>query len=81
MKRCFALLLALLLAALPALADEQLDADRQLVEALFAAAAGTTADAEKTAMMFDLFQGDDLQGRKDYISDKGHEYLELADIS
>ena len=49
MKRCFALLLALLLAALPALADEQLDADRQLVEALFAAAAGTTADAEKTA--------------------------------
>ena len=38
-----------LIAALPALADEQLDADRRLVEALFAAAAGTTADAEKTA--------------------------------
>ena len=49
MKRCFALILALLLAALPAFADEQIDADRQIVEALFAAAAGTTADAEKTA--------------------------------
>lgn len=49
MKRIALLIAALLIAALPALADEQLDADRRLVEALFAAAAGTTADAEKTA--------------------------------
>ena len=49
MKRIALLIAALLIVALPALADEQLDADRRLVETLFAAAAGTTADAEKTA--------------------------------
>ena len=41
----------------------------------------TPADAERTAAVFDLLLGDDLQGRKDFISDHGHEYLELADIS
>ena len=48
-RKIAALLAALLLAALPVCAEEQTDADKQLVEALFAAAAGTTADAEKAA--------------------------------
>ena len=38
-------------------------------------------EAEKTAQVFDLLLGDDLQGRKDYISEYGHLYLDLADIS
>ncbi len=38
-------------------------------------------DAERTARMFDLLEGDDLQGRKDHIAAHGHEFLELADIS
>ena len=38
-------------------------------------------DVERTAQIFDLLLGDDLQGRKNHIADHGHEYLELADIS
>ena len=30
---------------------------------------------------FDLFLGDNLQGRKDYISQNGHLYIEMADLS
>ena len=30
---------------------------------------------------FELFMGDDLQGRKDFISENGHLYIDLADIS
>lgn len=30
---------------------------------------------------FELWLGDNLQGRKDYIAENGHMYLELADIS
>lgn len=30
---------------------------------------------------FELWLGDNLQGRKDYIAENGHKYLELADIS
>ncbi len=36
---------------------------------------------EKTDYMFDMLFGDDLQGRKDFISEHGQAYLELADIS
>lgn len=39
------------------------------------------ADAEYTKEMFDLLLGDNLQGRKDYISEYGSNYLEAADIS
>ena len=35
----------------------------------------------KTAQVFDLFLGDDLQGRKDYIAENGQYYLDMADIS
>ena len=38
-------------------------------------------DAEDTRDMFDLMLGDNLQGRKDFISEFGSNYLELADIS
>jgi len=38
-------------------------------------------DAKKTADAFDLFQGDNLQGRKDFIVEFGHLYIDLADIS
>ena len=38
-------------------------------------------DVEKTAAMFDLLLGDNLQGRKQHIADHGYEFLDLADIS
>ncbi len=38
-------------------------------------------DAERTATYFDMLLGDNLQARKDYISDNGYKYLELADLS
>ena len=38
-------------------------------------------DAERTAQCFDLLLGDDLQGRKQHISEFGSQYLDLADIS
>jgi len=41
----------------------------------------TTEDLEESAELFEMLLGDDLQGRKDYISEYGSDYLELADIS
>ena len=38
-------------------------------------------DVERTAQVFDLLLGDDLQGRKNHIADNGYKYLDLADIS
>ena len=38
-------------------------------------------DVERTAQVFDLLLGDDLQGRKRHISEFGSQYLDLADIS
>ena len=38
-------------------------------------------DAARTAEVFDLLLGDNLQGRKDHIADNGYKYLEMADIS
>ena len=38
-------------------------------------------DVERTAAVFDLLLGDNLQGRKDHIAEDGYKYLELADIS
>ena len=31
--------------------------------------------------MFDLLLGDNLEGRKEYIAENGHLYLEMADLS
>ena len=39
------------------------------------------SDAEATSQMFDLLLGDNLEGRKEYISDYGHLYIDAADLS
>ncbi len=41
----------------------------------------TPSDAMATSEMFDLLLGDNLEGRKEYISDYGHLYLDAADVS
>jgi len=41
----------------------------------------TPSDAAETIRMFDLLLGDDLQGRKDYISMHGSEYMDELDVS
>lgn len=41
----------------------------------------TPAEAEKTSEMFDLLLGDNLDGRKEYIADYGHLYIDAADVS
>lgn len=41
----------------------------------------TADDIRASAEIFEMLLGDDLQGRKDYISEYGADYLELADIS
>lgn len=38
-------------------------------------------EAEATAEMFEILLGNDLQGRKDYISKNGHEYIDLTELS
>ncbi|HIU31903.1 MAG TPA: DNA topoisomerase [Candidatus Caccousia avistercoris] len=39
------------------------------------------ADAERTAQMFDILLGDNLNGRKDFISQYGSQYIDAADVS
>ena len=41
----------------------------------------TSEEAEKMSEIFDLLLGDNLDGRKEYISDYGYMYLDAADIS
>ncbi|MBQ2676104.1 MAG: DNA topoisomerase [Clostridia bacterium] len=38
-------------------------------------------EAERTADMFDMLMGDNLEGRKQFISDYGYMYMDDADIS
>lgn len=38
-------------------------------------------EAEQTSRMFDLLLGDNISGRKDYIAENGHLYLDVADVS
>ena len=38
-------------------------------------------DVERTAQVFDLLLGDNLQGRKDHSAENGYKYLDMADIS
>ena len=38
-------------------------------------------DAERTAQMFDVLLGDNLNGRKDYIAEHGNEYMDDLDVS
>ncbi len=39
------------------------------------------AEAEATAEKFDLLLGDNLSGRKDYIANYGHLYIDMTDVS
>lgn len=39
------------------------------------------SDAKETADKFDLLLGDNLAGRKDYISEFGHLYIDMTDVS
>ncbi len=41
----------------------------------------TPEDAEATAKMFDVLLGDDIEGRKEMITNRGHLYIADADIS
>ena len=41
----------------------------------------TPEDAEKTAHMFDILLGDNIDGRKEIITEKGYLYIADADIS
>lgn len=41
----------------------------------------TPSDAQATSEMFDLLLGDNLDGRKEYIADYGHLYIDAADVS
>ena len=41
----------------------------------------TPSDALATSEMFDLLLGDNLEGRKEYIADNGHLYIDAADVS
>ena len=41
----------------------------------------TPDDAKATSEMFDILLGDNLAGRKDYISENGHKYLDDVDLS
>lgn len=38
-------------------------------------------DAAATADMFEILLGDNLQGRKDYIRENGHQYIDLTELS
>ncbi|NLU24629.1 MAG: DNA topoisomerase [Clostridiales bacterium] len=38
-------------------------------------------DAEATSQVFDLLLGDNLSGRKDYISENGFKYMDMIDVS
>ncbi len=38
------------------------------------------SDAESTAQMFDVLLGDNLSGRKEYITEHGSEFIDLADV-
>ena len=41
----------------------------------------TPSDAMATSEMFDLLLGDNLDGRKEYIANYGHLYIDAADVS
>ena len=41
----------------------------------------TPESVERTAVMFDILLGNNLTSRKDYIAQKGSEYMDLLDIS
>jgi len=41
----------------------------------------TPSDATATADMFDLLLGGNLTGRKEFIAEHGHRFMDFADVS
>ncbi len=41
----------------------------------------TPTDAKKTKDAFELFLGENLSGRKEFIEENGHKYIDLSDVS
>ena len=41
----------------------------------------TPDEAERTQQIFELLLGENLAGRKEYIAEEGHRYLDMIDIS
>ena len=41
----------------------------------------TPDEAERTQQIFELLLGENLVGRKEYIAEEGHRYLDMIDIS
>ncbi|WP_317856243.1 DNA gyrase/topoisomerase IV subunit B [Chakrabartyella piscis] len=41
----------------------------------------TPDEAERTQQVFELLLGENLAGRKEFIAEKGHEYIDFTDIS
>ena len=41
----------------------------------------TPENVERTAAMFDILLGDNLQSRKDFIAENGSYYMEMLDLS
>ncbi|HIV11220.1 MAG TPA: DNA topoisomerase [Candidatus Faeciplasma avium] len=41
----------------------------------------TPDEAEHTKFMFDMLLGDNLSARKEFISNNGHDYIDMADLS
>ena len=90
MQQLFKRMLSVLLAAavllsltVTALAADD-GADAALTAADYAAADAlfnALEDVEQTAAVFDLLLGDNLAGRKDYIAENGHLYLDMIDVS
>jgi DNA gyrase subunit B len=39
------------------------------------------ADAATTSVMFEMMLGDDLAGRKDFIAQYGHRYIDSTELS
>ena len=58
-----------------------MDREKQRVMEMLEQGRITPDEAAATSEMFDLLLGDNLSGRKQYISDFGSQYLDLADIS
>ena len=41
----------------------------------------TPDSVEETAAMFDILLGDNLAGRKEFIAERGQDYLDMLDVS
>ena len=64
--------------------EDDFDGDidfEELEEEEFSEEESEPSEAEATAEKFDLLLGDNLAGRKDYIANFGHLYIDMTDVS